>query len=189
MLGRTTGWAAANPNAHALLRAVWFIDLGLLVFNILPVYPLDGGQMLRSLLWFFLGRARSLMAVTIMGFIGVAGFTALAVWTRSIWLGIIAGYMLLNCWGGLQQARALLRFARLPRRPGFECPGCKSAPPVGDFWKCSHCGQAFDTFLSQAQCPNCRAQFALTKCLDCGSLHPLPQWMSPALATLQPAIR
>ncbi len=63
ILNRSLGLAVAMPNAHALLRAVWFINLGLLIFNLLPIYPLDGGQILRSLLWFAVGRARSLMIV------------------------------------------------------------------------------------------------------------------------------
>ena len=32
------------PNAHAFVQAVWGINLGLLTFNMLPIYPLDGGQ-------------------------------------------------------------------------------------------------------------------------------------------------
>src|SRR5437667_10207047 len=54
LLSRSMGWALAMPNAHALLRAVWFINLSLLIFNLLPIYPLDGGQILRSLLRFLL---------------------------------------------------------------------------------------------------------------------------------------
>src|SRR6266550_3516881 len=85
MVGRSHGWFAAVPNAHALLRSIWYIDLGLLTFNLLPIYPLDGGQILRSLLWFVLGRARSLMVAVSIGFIGVAGLIALALWIHSAW--------------------------------------------------------------------------------------------------------
>ena len=71
LLGRSLGWVEAAPDAMALVRAVAWINVGLLVFNLLPVYPLDGGQILRSLLWFVVGRARSLMAATVIGFVGV----------------------------------------------------------------------------------------------------------------------
>jgi len=179
---RSMGWAETMPDAHALLRAVWIINLGLLIFNLLPIYPLDGGKILRSLLWFVLGRARSLMVATILGFVGVAGFVLLALWMRSLWFGVLSAFMLVNCWGGLTQARALLRLAKLLRRDGFACPRCKAAPPVGDFWKCGRCGQPFDTFQTGAVCPHCAAQFATTKCLDCGGLHPMGEWMVPALA-------
>ena len=50
MTSRSLGWAHAMPDAYQLLRAVMWIDLSLLVFNMLPIYPLDGGQILRSLL-------------------------------------------------------------------------------------------------------------------------------------------
>ena len=175
-LSRSLGWAAAMPNAHALLRVVWQINLILLVFNLLPIYPLDGGQILRSLLWFVVGRARSLMAATIIGFLGVAGFILLAVMTHSIWFGVLAVFMLLNCWGGLRHAQALSRLAKLPRRDGFACPWCQAAPPVGDFWVCGQCKNAFDTFQTQAVCPYCAAQYPVTKCLDCGGLHPMGGW-------------
>lgn len=175
-LSHSLGWAAAVPNAHALLRVVWQINLILLVFNLLPIYPLDGGQILRSLLWFVVGRARSLMAATILGFVGVAGFILLAVWMHSVWFGVLAVFMLLNCWGGLRHAQALSRLAKLPRRDGFACPWCQAAPPVGDFWVCGQCKNAFDTFQTQAVCPYCAAQFPVTKCLDCGGLHPMREW-------------
>jgi len=181
ILGRSSGWAQAMPDLYKLVRALLYIDVGLLVFNMLPIYPLDGGQILRSLLWFVFGRARSLIVATILGFLGVAGFIILALWIHSVWFGVLAVFMLMNCWGGLQHARALLRFAKLPRREGFACPSCKTAPPLGEFWKCGRCGQAFDTFQTRAVCPHCAAQFAVTKCLDCGGLHPISEWMVAAL--------
>jgi Zn-dependent protease len=175
-LMRSHGLAQEMPNTFLLLRSVAFINLGLLIFNMLPVYPLDGGQILRSLLWFVMGRARSLIAATIIGFLGVAGLIVLALRFQSVWFGVLSVFILLNCWKGLQQARALLRLAKLPRHGGFFCPSCKTSPPLGDYWRCSKCQKSFDTFQTQSVCPHCLAQFATTGCLDCGRTHPMQEW-------------
>jgi Zn-dependent protease len=181
VIGRSSGWASTMPDTFHLVRAILAIDVGLLIFNILPIYPLDGGQILRSLLWFVLGRARSLMVATILGILGVVGIIGLALFSKDVWLGAIALFMLMNCWGGLKHAQALLRLAKLPRRLGYVCPVCKSSPPIGDYWKCGNCGQAFDTFATMAICPNCRTQFPSTMCLDCGRSTPVNEWTAPTL--------
>lgn len=181
LAARAQGIPAAIPNAYDLLISVFWINVGLLVFNILPIYPLDGGQILRSLLWFPLGRARSLQVATILGFIGVAGFIGLALWMQSIWYGALAAFMLLNCWGGLKHAQELLRIAKLPRRQEFACPGCKMSPPAEALWRCGNCGQPFDTFATGAVCPWCSARFATTRCLECGEQYAFNEWAAPTL--------
>jgi Zn-dependent protease len=170
---------ASSPDILALLHAIWIINLSLLIFNMLPIYPLDGGQMLRSFLWFAVGRARSLMVATILGFVGMAGFIALAVWLHSAWFGILAAFILMNCMKGLKSAQALSRLAKLPRHGEFVCPSCKAAPPIGNFWVCACCQQAFDTFQSLSICPHCAAQFSTTACLDCGRWHAMNEWTVP----------
>jgi len=179
---RFLGWPQTMHDAYLLLRAILYIDVGLLIFNMLPIYPLDGGQILRSLLWFVVGRARSLMAATVIGFAGAAGLIAYALWRQSVWLGILSFFILSNCWAGLKHARALSRLAKLPRHIGFSCPCCDTAPPIGNFWKCPQCESGFDTFRTGAVCPKCSARFDATKCLDCGRLHPMTEWVRAAYA-------
>ncbi|PYQ44238.1 MAG: peptidase M50 [Acidobacteria bacterium] len=178
----------ASRDLSELVYMIRRINIWLLIFNILPIYPLDGGQILRSLLWFVLGRARSLLVATIVGLLGVVGGIGLAIYSRDAWLGIMAFYLLMNCWGGLKHAQDLLKMAKLPRRDAFQCPSCKTAPAIGEYWKCSNCGQAFDTFQTGAVCPNCRTQFPSTRCLDCGHLHAMNQWAGASLVPSNPEI-
>ena len=170
-----------SADARTFLSAVAAMNQLLLIFNILPIYPLDGGQILRALLWFPLGRMRSLMVATIIGFVGAAAMILLAVANQSFWIGILAVFMLTSCWQGLSQALKISRALKAPRRPGFACPECKEAPPTGNYWICGKCRKAFDTFQTQAVCPNCANRFANTMCVSCGRLHPMAEWISPAL--------
>jgi len=185
LAARSGGLATTAPNLSTLLGWIELMNLLLLAFNILPIYPLDGGQILRSLLWFVLGRARSLMAAAVLGLLGAVAFIGLAIWRQDLWLGAIALYMAMNCWAGFKQAQALLGMAKLPRRAGFTCPTCNTAPPVGAYWKCSQCGQGFDPFETGSVCPNCRTQYPTTQCLDCGRQHPIHEWASASIAVPQ----
>ena len=177
--GKSHGWPEHFPDAFLLVKNVAIINTVLFLFNILPVYPLDGGQILRSLLWFPFGRANSLMAASVIGIIGVVAMIAFAVWAGDTWLIIMAVFIALNCWGGLKQAQALAKIARIPRRPGFACPSCHSQPPLGALWRCGQCGNAFDTFETHANCPACGANLNLTQCLDCGTRSAMSEWQKP----------
>ena len=168
-----------EPNEYAaFFNEIWFINFGLLIFNMLPIYPLDGGQILRSLLWFVFGKARSLMIASYIGFVGVAGLVAFAFWAQSFWMGIMCVFILMNCLGGLMQARAMAKMASVPRREGFACPVCKTAPPLGAIWRCGKCRQPFDTFETQGVCPHCQTQYAAIFCPECGNQRPISEWMT-----------
>jgi Zn-dependent protease len=170
------GWNETHHDAYELFHNIWVINLVLLIFNMMPIYPLDGGQILRSLLWFVFGRANSLLAASIIGFIGVAALIGLAIWAQSIWLGIMAVFILMNCWNGFNQSRELYRRAKAPRHNGYICPTCKTAPPQGEFWRCVKCRQRFDAIATQLVCPHCGIRYSVMTCLECGGSRPIEEW-------------
>ena len=101
--------AGGEPSDFSLLVwHIWWINLALLIFNLLPVYPLDGGQILRALLWFPLGEIRSLQIASIVGLVGGACLAAFALWSWSFWLGILAFFILSRAIAGWQYAKALV---------------------------------------------------------------------------------
>jgi Zn-dependent protease len=174
------GLSGSMPDAQKFIVDINFINAALLVFNLLPIYPSDGGQILRGLLWYLIGPARSLVVASIVGLAGVVGLIALAVGEGSFWIGVIALFILLNCGRGLLRGLAMSRLARAPRRPGFACPACQHAPPMGKFWVCGKCSHIFDAFEALTNCPKCGFQFNATRCLDCGASNPISNWIVPA---------
>jgi Zn-dependent protease len=94
------------------IQVIWSINLGLLIFNMLPVYPLDGGQILRSLLWFPLGEIRSLQIASVIGLIGAVILAAIALLLRIMqpfWVAIMALFLISPAIAGWQYAKALVQ--------------------------------------------------------------------------------
>jgi pentatricopeptide repeat protein len=87
---------------HFLL-SIAAINLGLLIFNLMPIYPLDGGQILQALLWFVIGQARSLMVSGIIGLAAAAGVIVLAlIRLQDRWLAVIAIFVAWQAWRGFR---------------------------------------------------------------------------------------
>jgi len=128
IVGLALGWPALAPNAFRLLQTINLINIGILIFNLLPIYPLDGGQILRSLLWFLIGRIRSLQVASVLGFITIPAAAVFAIMNgfEPIWTGILALFLFSQAMNGWRQAQALILAEAEAKRVPQEVDG----PPV-----------------------------------------------------------
>ncbi len=115
-----------NPDAANFIISIWSINTGLLIFNLLPIYPLDGGQLVRGLLWLKVGPVRSLKIASVIGFIGAIAFAGFAVLQRSIWLGVIAFFIFGQAQAGWRAAQSLALREEMPKPSELAA----SPPPI-----------------------------------------------------------
>jgi Zn-dependent protease len=105
MLVRTS---APGSDIAVFFRDLNWINAGLLIFNLLPVFPLDGGQIVRGLLWFPFGEIRSLQIASVIGLVGGAILGIVGLMAGSFWWAILAFFLLSRAWYGWQQAKAMI---------------------------------------------------------------------------------
>ncbi|NOT01474.1 MAG: hypothetical protein HOP29_12695 [Phycisphaerales bacterium] len=90
---------------HYWLVVFFGLNMMLLVFNLAPVFPFDGGRILQCLLWYRRGFARATQVATGVGMVGAMVIGVLGVFTEAFLLIGIAFFGYVTCW----QQRQMLR--------------------------------------------------------------------------------
>ena len=176
-----TSAPGAYPDAPRFLVALAFINIFLLFFNMLPIYPLDGGKLLWTALWFIVGISRSLTIAAYVGLVGVAGLAGLALYSQDWFLLIIVLFAASQCKRGIDDAKALRHVgkARPVAAPTaastLACPACGQPPPVGAYWQCE-CGTMLDVIAERGRCPHCEKMQLMIICPRCGQQSHIFDW-------------
>ncbi len=102
-------WPIHGQNTQVLAFSIMTMNFGLLVFNMLPVYPLDGGQTLMALLWYFVGRPQALKFVSVVGLIAAAGVVFMSVVFYEPWFMVMALFVGVQAWNGYRMAMHMAR--------------------------------------------------------------------------------
>lgn len=175
------GWGL---DALSFVRALAVINLGLLIFNMLPVYPLDGGQTLRGVLWLFIGPAHSLLIASLIGLAAsVIGFlVVLRVGGGNYMLLALAAFAAIQSFFGFQRARAMLKWEQIPRHQHARCPNCQASAPAVPMWRCDACATPFDMVATHGVCPSCASRYQDIPCPSCGQRAPIAMWFVVAHA-------
>ena len=116
--GKGTPW---NPLQHrfflppgALAYYLWFIfaiSWGLLLFNLLPVFPMDGGRLLQGLLWFKIGYYKSTMITCGVGMVGAVLMVMWGIANFFSWYGQVMCFIGISCFMTCYQTRLALKAA------------------------------------------------------------------------------
>ena len=100
------GWTMmTEPTTPLMAMLVWlgYINIGLAIFNMLPGFPMDGGRVLRALIWWSTGSAeRATRIASLTGQVVAFGFIVLGIYRffagagfSGLWMAFI-GWFLLN---------------------------------------------------------------------------------------------
>lgn len=90
---------------------IYSISWGLLLFNLLPVFPLDGGQILRALLWFKLRYYRATIIACVVGMVGAVLMVMYGLTQIGSWFGLLLAFIGVSCFMQCYQTRAMMKAA------------------------------------------------------------------------------
>jgi Zn-dependent protease len=100
------------PTSGELAYYAWFVFIvswGLLLFNLLPVFPLDGGRILQALLWPRMGYFNSMWMACGVGLVGSVLMVIWGVLSFGGWSGMVLILIGISCFLNCYMMRKMLR--------------------------------------------------------------------------------
>ncbi len=99
--GSVTQWSLAD-----WLVVFWSINYLLLLFNLLPTFPMDGGRLLQAIIWKYRDYRTATLVATFVGMVGAIIFGLIGLATEQFLLLGIAFFGYFTCWQQRQMVKA-----------------------------------------------------------------------------------
>jgi hypothetical protein len=100
------------PYDNTAVYFFWFVFIvswANLLFNLLPIFPMDGGRLLQEILWFKLGYYRSMIIALTVGMVGAALMTLWGLVNFGSWYGGVLLFLGISCLWTCYATRAAMR--------------------------------------------------------------------------------
>jgi Zn-dependent protease len=114
------GWTmTAEPATPLMAMLVWlgYINIGLAIFNLLPGFPMDGGRVLRALIWWYTGNAhRATLVASVTGQVVGFAFIIFGIYRFFVGAGFSGLWMAFIGWFMLNAAKAAYARQELTER-------------------------------------------------------------------------
>jgi Zn-dependent protease len=82
----------------ALLIGLGWLNLAMAAYNLVPIYPLDGGRLVRALLGLYLGHRPATRLTLGLGLVLASGMLAIGLWQGWLWLDLLGSVGLGLLW-------------------------------------------------------------------------------------------
>jgi Zn-dependent protease len=164
-------------NVSQLLWRIAWDNVGILFFNLLPIWPLDGGRVVQGTMAARWGITRSRVAGSLLGLVCAAGGIALAMHMHAyVPVSIFCVLIFLNVMS-LQWSFGMLS---RERSDGFHasaiCPHCGSRALDAPNGRCEACGETCNFLMNGGRCWNCDTPGGSITCSYCDERASAAAW-------------
>lgn len=97
----------AGNDMQVFLFYLFSLNLFVLVYNMLPIYPMDGGQTLVALLWVVVGRPRAMRIVGVVGMVTASAVILLAAMVGNLIILMLTALVGWRAWCGYKIGQAM----------------------------------------------------------------------------------
>jgi Zn-dependent protease len=160
-----------------LVWRVACINVVLIGANLLPLWPLDGGQLVTTVTQSYVGY---LYARLSMGLWGIALCSLGIAWLAHLGLYVAALFPIVLLWSNTCLLEWAVGLVMARRRRGVNqaalCPNCRSAALEGPTGTCEECGMENNPFASGGRCWHCGARDSSVTCSYCGETSDVKDW-------------
>jgi Zn-dependent protease/predicted transcriptional regulator len=145
-LARLAGWNPGTEAGTPIAAVLWwlaYINIALAIFNMIPGYPLDGGRVLRAVIWWITGsQGKSTRAASRVGMVVAVLFILLGLYRfflganfGGLWIAFIGWFLLDASRSSVMQLELTseLRNQQVGDLMEHDCPTVESHISVKDF--------------------------------------------------------